>query len=76
MDFNNLMSKGKEALGGKDGKGQADLQKGAEEAYKTFNATEGTYQEKATAAFSEYQKNQAATEPEEKSPETVEKSKD
>ncbi|KAF8004622.1 hypothetical protein OXX80_009678 [Metschnikowia pulcherrima] len=76
MDFNSLMSKGKETLGGKDGKGQADLQKGAEEAYKTFNATEGTYQEKATAAFSEYQKNQAATEPDEKKDETADEKKD
>ncbi|KAJ8141226.1 hypothetical protein OY671_005601 [Metschnikowia pulcherrima] len=76
MDFSSLMSKGKETLGGKDGKGQADLQKGAEEAYKTFNATEGTYQEKATAAFSEYQKNQAATEPDKKKDETADEKKD
>lgn len=61
MDFNNLMNKRAEEKAG-----SSDLPKGAEEAYKTFNSTEGTYQEKASAAFSEYQKNKGEGNIEEK----------
>ncbi|OBA22678.1 hypothetical protein METBIDRAFT_35846 [Metschnikowia bicuspidata var. bicuspidata NRRL YB-4993] len=61
MDFGNLINKGKEALAGEDGKiDYSGMQKDAQEAYKTFSTTEGSYTDKASAAYSEYQKDHAS----------------
>lgn len=46
MNFNDIVNKGKELAGSK----------GAQEAYKEFNSTEGSYTDKAKAAYSGYQK--------------------
>ncbi|KAF3989097.1 hypothetical protein FT663_03768 [Candidozyma haemuli var. vulneris] len=54
--FNDLLKKGEEAIGSKDGKGPdlKNLQKDAQQAYDTFNKTEGSTTDKAKAAYSEY----------------------
>jgi len=46
MNFNDIVNKGKELAGSK----------GAQEAYKEFNSTDGSYTDKAKAAYSGYQK--------------------
>lgn len=57
MDFNGLLKKGEAALAGKDGKvDYKELGEDAQSAYKTYNSTEGTFQDKATAAYKGYQK--------------------
>lgn len=55
--FNDLLKKGELALGGgKDGKGPdlSNIQKDAQQAYDTFNKTEGSATDKAKAAYSEF----------------------
>ena len=46
MNFNDIVNKGKDLAGSK----------GAQEAYKEFNSTDGSYTDKAKAAYSGYQK--------------------
>ncbi|PVH17734.1 uncharacterized protein CXQ87_000628 [Candidozyma duobushaemuli] len=54
--FNDLLKKGEQALGGKDGKGPdlSNIQKDAQQAYDTYNKTDGSVTDKAKAAYSEY----------------------
>ncbi|GEQ70167.1 hypothetical protein JCM33374_g3843 [Metschnikowia sp. JCM 33374] len=60
MDFGKLINKGKEALAEqKENFDSEEVQKGAEEAYKAFTSTEGSYQKKATAAYTEFSKCQS-----------------
>lgn len=55
MNFGDILKKGEAALAGKDGKiDYASLEKDAQEAYKTFNSTEGSFTQKAQAAYSGY----------------------
>lgn len=62
--FNDLLKKGEEALGGKDGKAPdlKDLQKDAQQAYETYNKTEGSATDKAKAAYSEFSKKSGESE--------------
>lgn len=70
MDFNGLLKKGQEALAGKDGKvDYKDLGEDAQDAYKTYNKTEGSFQDKASAVYSGYQKDHANDKKDEKSEE-------
>lgn len=55
--FNDILKKGEQALGGNgDGKGPdlKNLQKDAQQAYDTYNKTEGSATDKAKAAYSEF----------------------
>lgn len=62
MNFNDILKKGEDALKGEDGKiNYKDLQKDAQDAYKTYSSTEGSYQDKASAAYSSYQKSHASS---------------
>lgn len=57
MGFDDILKKGQEALGGKDGKvDYGELQKEAKGAYDTFNKTEGSTTDKAKAAYGEFNK--------------------
>lgn len=57
MNFNDLIKKGESALAGKDGKvDYKDLQQDAQDAYKTYNSTEGDFSKKAQAVYSGYKK--------------------
>lgn len=66
--FNDILKKGEEALGGKDGKKPdfLELQKDAQQAYETFNKTEGSTTDKAKAAYSEYSQKGKSSETSEK----------
>lgn len=59
MNFNDLIKKGESALAGSDGKvDYKDLQQDAQDAYKTYNSTEGDFATKAQAVYSGFQKDQ------------------
>lgn len=61
MNFGDIVKKGESALAGKDGKvDYKTLEKDAQQAYSTYNSTEGTTTDKAKAAYSEYQKNHSS----------------
>lgn len=61
MNFNDLIKKGEAAIAGKDGKvDYAELGKDAQEAYGTYNKTEGSFTDKAKAVYSGFQEDQAA----------------
>lgn len=55
MNFNDIIKKGEAALAGSDGKvDYKDLQEDAQDAYKTYNSTEGDFTTKAKAVYSGY----------------------
>lgn len=71
MDFNSLKQKGEKMFGGKDGKiDYADLQKDGKSAYDTYNKTEGSFSDKAQAAYKGYSKDHAGDKTESKTEET------
>lgn len=60
MGFDDLIKKGEAALAGKDGKvDYKDLGQDAQDAYKTYNTTEGDFNKKAQAVYAGYQKDAA-----------------
>ncbi|KAF5211747.1 hypothetical protein E0198_001289 [Clavispora lusitaniae] len=56
MNFDDLKKRGEAALAGKDGKiDYAELGKDAQEGYNTYNKTEGSFADKAKAAYAGYE---------------------
>ncbi|CAN3359523.1 hypothetical protein DICA3_F05050 [Diutina catenulata] len=74
MAFDDILKKGESFYKGEDGKFNSKaLQEDAQDAYKSYNSTQGSFQDKGKAIFGEIKTNHAGGAASDKKEETSEK---